>query len=458
MQDLDSQLLKAINDLRKSNISEWEAKKAVILELFDKGASIPQYTLDNLETYLSDLEQEYWDDRAVYAGRSIKNSDEYELFNILSRLNAAKSKKKSLDGLFKIAKSKGVTHTPKNKAELVKLVKDKNIYLGDIDISNITNFKNLFKKSKRRDFSGIEIWDVSKVTNMDSCFEDAKYFNHNIQSWNVSKVKSMERMFDGCEIFNQPLDKWDISSVTNFKYMFSCTESFVQNLESWGEKIDFKNSSKSKKISFINMFYSSKLNQKKKYPTWFCSIKNGMYLPKHKDFIKALISNKISLAKIDISEITDMSFLFDDIYGINFDGIETWDVSNVTKMSSMFAGCKNFNGDISKWDVSNVTNMWSMFKGCENFNGDLSKWDVSNVTDMGRMFEGCKNFNGDLSKWDVSNVTKMSSMFAGCKNFNGDLSKWDVSNVTDMSSMFEGCENFNGDLSKWNISNVTKYI
>ncbi|EAL3939835.1 hypothetical protein A0068_09350, partial [Campylobacter lari] len=154
MQDLDSQLLKAINDLRKSNISEWEAKKAVILELFDKGASIPQYTLDNLETYLSDLEQEYWDDRAVYAGRSIKNSDEYELFNILSRLNAAKSKKKSLDGLFKIAKSKGVTHTPKNKAELVKLVKDKNIYLGDIDISNITNFKNLFKKSKRRDFSG----------------------------------------------------------------------------------------------------------------------------------------------------------------------------------------------------------------------------------------------------------------------------------------------------------------
>ncbi|AJC90841.1 BspA family leucine-rich repeat surface protein [Campylobacter subantarcticus] len=188
MQDLDSQLLKAINDLRKSNISEWEAKKAVILELFDKGASIPQYTLDNLETYLSDLEQEYWDDRAVYAGRSIKNSDEYELFNILSRLNAAKSKKKSLDGLFKIAKSKGVTHTPKNKAELVKLVKDKNIYLGDIDISNITNFKNLFKKSKRRDFSGIEIWDVSKVTDMSSMFEGCENFNGDLSKWNISNV------------------------------------------------------------------------------------------------------------------------------------------------------------------------------------------------------------------------------------------------------------------------------
>ncbi|HFW6667713.1 TPA: BspA family leucine-rich repeat surface protein, partial [Campylobacter jejuni] len=184
MQDLDLQLLKAIDDLRESNISEWEAKKAVVLELFDKGANIPQDTLDELEAYLSNLEQEYWDDKAVYAGRSIEDSDEYDLFNILSRLNAAKSKKKSLDGLFKVTKSKGIRHTPKNKAELVKLVKNRNIYLGDIDISNITNFRNLFKKSKRKDFSGIETWDVSKVTNMDSCFEDAKYFNHNIQSWN----------------------------------------------------------------------------------------------------------------------------------------------------------------------------------------------------------------------------------------------------------------------------------
>ncbi|WP_199769771.1 hypothetical protein [Helicobacter trogontum] len=81
--------------------------------------------IENLETYLSDLEQEYWDDRAVYAGRSIYITDEYEIFNILSKLNAAKDKKKSLNALFKIAKSKGVTLTPKNKTELKKLVKDK---------------------------------------------------------------------------------------------------------------------------------------------------------------------------------------------------------------------------------------------------------------------------------------------------------------------------------------------
>ncbi|ENL7070958.1 BspA family leucine-rich repeat surface protein, partial [Campylobacter coli] len=37
-------------------------------------------------------------------------------------------------------------------------------------------------------------------------------------------------------------------------------------------------------------------------------------------------------------------------------------------------------GDLSKWDVSKVTNMDSMFKGCENFNGDLSKWGIKDTS------------------------------------------------------------------------------
>lgn len=142
--DLDSQLLDVIEDLRNSHTTEWEAKKVVVLELFSKGTKIQPHILENLETYLGDLEQEYLDDSAVYAGKSVYSSDEYELFNILSKLNAAKDKKKSLNALFKIAKSKGIILTPKNKAELKKLIKDKNIYLSDIDVSKMKNFKDLF--------------------------------------------------------------------------------------------------------------------------------------------------------------------------------------------------------------------------------------------------------------------------------------------------------------------------
>ena len=50
------------------------------------------------------------------------------------------------------------------------------------------------------------------------------------------------------------------------------------------------------------------------------------------------------------------------------------DVSKVTDMSFLFAQSK-FNGNISKWDVRNVTNMNGMFKG-SSFDGDISKWRI----------------------------------------------------------------------------------
>ena len=94
-------------------------------------------------------------------------------------------------------------------------------------------------------------------------------------------------------------------------------------------------------------------------------IKKYNYFPKTKDELIDIIKQRIEddgnecdLNDIDVSEITDMSYLF----------------------------CNShFDGDISRWDVSNVKNMKGMFN-TSKFNGDISKWDVSNVTDMRIMF------------------------------------------------------------------------
>ncbi|WP_334094535.1 hypothetical protein, partial [Helicobacter typhlonius] len=46
---------------------ELESLKAKVLALIEKGAVIDKEKISELEAYVSDLEQEYWDDSAVYA-------------------------------------------------------------------------------------------------------------------------------------------------------------------------------------------------------------------------------------------------------------------------------------------------------------------------------------------------------------------------------------------------------
>lgn len=49
----------------------------------------------------------------------------------------------------------------------------------------------------------------------------------------------------------------------------------------------------------------------------------------------------------------------------------------------MFYACKWFKADLSKWNVSNVTNMSMMFDEAINFTGNgIENWNVSNVTNM----------------------------------------------------------------------------
>ena len=137
---------------------------------------------------------------------------------------------------------------------------------------------------------------------------------------------------------------------------------------------------------------------------------------------------------IDVSGVTDMSFLF------NF--TEYLDYLQAKHFRDQYP----FNCDISKWDVSNVKDMEGMFSVCTEFNQDISKWDVSNVKDMEGMFRFAKKFNQPIGKWDVSNVKLFNTMFFSASSFNQDISNWKINQDADVFNMedpnlalFNGC-------------------
>ena len=89
-------------------------------------------------------------------------------------------------------------------------------------------------------------------------------------------------------------------------------------------------------------------------------------------------------------------------------------IQSFQNSNTMFFGT-SFNQDISTWDVSNVTGMSSMFQS-SHFNHPIGNWDVSNVIDMSAMFR-LSQFNQDLSGWNVNNVTF-------CTSFNENTPQW----------------------------------
>ena len=175
------------------------------------------------------------------------------------------------------------------------------------------------------------------------------------------------------------------------------------------------------------------------------------YQPSCKKELKELLEKDVRLGDIDTSLITDMTELFRDSMRKNFDGLETWDTSNVTGMSRMFCMAEYFNHPIECWDVSKVRDMSYMFSEAVRFNQPLQHWNVSNVQDMSHMFYGAERFNQPLDEWDTSKVEDMSGMFTKAVRFNQPLNSWRTGGVRDMSGMFRGASSFNRPLDMWQI-------
>jgi len=104
------------------------------------------------------------------------------------------------------------------------------------------------EKSASSQYGVINDWDVSRITDMENMFREARAFNSNISDWNTSSVSSMFRMFSEAEAFNSNISDWNTSSVTSMFMMFYTANAFNSNISDW-------NTSKVTRMNY--MFYNA---------------------------------------------------------------------------------------------------------------------------------------------------------------------------------------------------------
>ncbi len=169
--------------------------------------------------------------------------------------------------------------------------------------------------------------------------------------------------------------------------------------------------------------------------------------------------NNLNMLSIDTNNVTTMSNMFNAAYAITNLDLSNFDTSKVTNMTNMFGsmiGLLELN--ITSFNTSNVTNMNYMFTNVAKIKTlDVSSFNTEKVTTMTQMFGYTYSLESlDLSNFNTSNVKSMAVMFASTTAQSLNLTSFDTTKVTTMSRMF----NYNSkletiDLSSFDTTSVT---
>ena len=133
------------------------------------------------------------------------------------------------------------------------------------------------------------------------------------------------------------------------------------------------------------------------------------------------------------------------------------DTSNITDMSYMFEDVKVRNLDLSSFDTSNVTRMIGMFKDSKTEELDLTSFSAENLTDIREMFEYSRN----LKILKISNnfttndkLTNVSYLFEDTPKLElVDMSWLVINERVDATSIFNRSGLKYLDLSHWKFKN-----
>ncbi|MCR5832975.1 MAG: DUF285 domain-containing protein [Candidatus Saccharibacteria bacterium] len=457
------------------NMSEWDINNPI------KIGSIFSNTGRNAVTWSPNVSN--WDIigaadlESMFAGSGSGNSGNNTVWSVdLSTWNAV-----------------GVTSMASMFAGSGASAKTYRINLRNLNSSNNTSLYNLFGGAVynatvwEHDFHGM---DTSSVTNMSGLFGGAgskvQSWELDLSSWDVSKVESLYFYgggFSNANPFTLDVHGWNLESLTTISSLFSGTNSsntgtFYIDMSGWNTSnvttvgsivggagssatnwtIDFTGWDLRKATSITNVFGGGGSNA-----TNWKVIVDGWLLKDSGVSMNNLFSGAAGGSGVQKFEIV---------------GLDSWDVSGVVSMKSMFAGsggyANTYNiGDISGWDVSNVADFESMFGSVSmyktNVDFSISGWTIAEGASMKSMFSAmCLNSDTctiSLPNWNINGAVT-SSIFSGTGNsareFTLNLPSWRGLNDSNRGVMpyvdSSKVESYTCNLSNWDVSNITSSI
>jgi len=361
------------------------------------------------------------------------------------------------------------------------------IPLNNWKVSSVTKMRGMFSGCTSFN-QPLNNWDVSKVSDMGYMFDGCSSFNQPLNNWNVSSVTDMGGLFSNCSSFNQDLGTWKLEKCERLG-LDDCgmsAENYSKSFVGWAAQPNIKHglvlTLDILKCNATGEAALKHLKEKKQWvilspfiTRWKGKTGKELRIPIRTSEETKLVIKRASDEKILVNTTckgtysytpTEDGELLVEVYlrdGSSIrlrDGsfealvrVEHFGSGKWGTMQNAFSGCTNlqFAENMDAPDLSKVTDMSSMFAGCTSFNLPMNNWDVSKVTNMANLFYGCTSFNQPLNNWNVSSATNMSNMFTECSAFNQPLNNWDVSKVTNMENLFTNCSAFNQDLSKWKL-------
>ncbi len=175
----------------------------------------------------------------------------------------------------------------------------------------------------------------------------------------------------------------------------------------------------------------------------------------------AKLTGTLDLSSFDTGKVENLNFIFDGcslLQTINVTGVVT---STANSCTSMFRNCtalENIIG-LESFDTSNLTSLSGLFANCSSLLAlDLSGFNVSNVSNINGIFSGCTALKSiSIKDWNIAKLTSLSSLFKGLIALESvDMSGVDISSVTNLETMFSGCTSLvDLDVTGWNTSSVT---